>query len=102
MINWFRRAFRVWFRRGRHRARRGYKPVLNSAVGTRSHARAAGAVVIIEAQLLREVCGRMLSEGQSGPELAAWCRRVLDEPSYAERAVAAATRARRGRWLPLL
>lgn len=46
------------------------------------------AVVTREAQKLREVCALMLAEGEPGPELAAWCRRVLDDPGYAERVVA--------------
>jgi hypothetical protein len=43
--------------------------------------------VVSAAERLREVCALMLAEGEPGPELAAWCRRVLDEPGYAERAV---------------
>jgi hypothetical protein len=44
-----------------------------------------GGAVGAEGQLLRELCAAMLIEGAPGPELAAWCNRVLSEPGYAER-----------------
>jgi hypothetical protein len=54
---------------------------------------AEGRAAVMAAELaerLREMCALMLAEGAPGPEMAAWCRRMLADPGAAERAVRAA------------
>lgn len=48
-----------------------------------------------DARLLQEVCVLMLVYGEPGPELAAWCLRMLIEPGAAERAIMMACLASR-------
>jgi hypothetical protein len=53
-----------------------------------------GAVeVAVLAAKLRAVCALMLAEGDPGPELEAWCRRMLAEPSAAKRVVSKVSEA---------